>query len=232
MGLSNLSCVYYYMYQLELAFPDRVDISRYLESKVNRKILLKITDNTSSMISYRYETEKIILRLHRMFLTAGTDVLDEIALFIKGKNGKAPVLSGFIKDNGSQIVRGPSRRLKIRTRGKHHDLRSVFDNINACYFNNRIKSKISWGPKGPRRYARSRTLGSYVESDDIIRINSILDSRSVPKYYLAFVVYHEMLHADIGISGTSGRRSVHSNEFRRREKMFEFYARAIKWEGR
>jgi hypothetical protein len=64
----------------------------------------------------------------------------------------------------------------------------------------------------------------------MIRINPILDSRSVPRYFLEFIVYHEMLHADIGIKKGVVRRIIHSSEFKKREKLFKHYEKAINWE--
>ena len=39
-----------------------------------------------------------------------------------------------------------------------------------------------------------------------------------------------MLHAAMGISKNGERRSMHSREFRRREKLFNDYEKAIAWE--
>jgi len=52
----------------------------------------------------------------------------------------------------------------------------------------------------------------------------------VPRYFIEFVVYHEMLHADMGTEEHEGRRSIHSREFRKRERLFEDYERAMAWE--
>ena len=77
---------------------------------------------------------------------------------------------------------------------------------------------------------RKRTLGSYSERSHTIRINPVLDKRTVPCYVVAYVVYHEMLHAAMGISRHGGRRIVHSREFRRKEKLFKEYEKAMAWE--
>jgi predicted metal-dependent hydrolase len=93
-----------------------------------------------------------------------------------------------------------------------------------------VQSSITWSAAAPRRYARKRTLGSYSVRANTIRISRLLDRRDVPLYFIAYVVYHEMLHADLGISETEGRRAIHTREFRRREKLFRDYARASAWE--
>lgn len=77
---------------------------------------------------------------------------------------------------------------------------------------------------------RNRTLGSYLDSVNTIRINPVLDKKSVPRYYIEFIVYHEMLHADMGVTEKNGRRVVHSKEFRAREKSFRDYRKAMAWE--
>ena len=65
----------------------------------------------------------------------------------------------------------------------------------------------------------------------MIRINPRLDSARVPHYYMEFLVYHEMLHAEIGAKKVNGRRIVHSGEFKKREKEFRLYKKAINEAG-
>ena len=77
---------------------------------------------------------------------------------------------------------------------------------------------------------RRRILGSYNSRTNIIRVNPVLDRKNVPHYYLEFIVYHEMLHADMGVLKKNGRRDVHSREFRRREKMFPHFEKSLLWE--
>jgi hypothetical protein len=47
---------------------------------------------------------------------------------------------------------------------------------------------------------------------------------------MEFLVYHEILHAEIGVKIENGRRIVHSREFKKREKLFKYYKRAVQWE--
>jgi predicted metal-dependent hydrolase len=75
-------------------------------------------------------------------------------------------------------------------------------------------------------------LGSYQKKTNTIRINPILDRRKVPRYVVAFVVYHEMLHAAIDTVVKNGRRSIHSQEFKDREHEYSNYDKATEWEKR
>jgi hypothetical protein len=68
-----------------------------------------------------------------------------------------------------------------------------------------------------------------VETDRLVRLHPVLDHASVPRYVVASVVHHEMLHAEMGVETRNGRRRVHPPEFRRREREFEEYERAKGW---
>jgi hypothetical protein len=219
------------MQQLRLSFGhDKDSLRAFLEKAIQKPVELIVTDNVTSMISCRSTKETVSLRLHHMFLTAGHDVLDELALYLRRGKRKTPRIRAFIDDNGHQIRRRTERSIPLKQGGRYHDLGALFEEINKEYFDGRVSAGITWGSKRSRRCARTRTLGSYVSDDNIIRINPFLDSRRVPRYFVAFIVYHEMLHADMGFGRTQKRRTVHSKEFRRREKLFRHYNRAIKWE--
>ena len=136
----------------------------------------------------------------------------------------------LIRDHSHRLKKKPPKRMHPVTRGKQYDLRELFDRINDEYFDGRVSAEITWGGRAARRAVKRRTLGSYSAANGTIRINPLLDSRRIPEYFLELVIYHEMLHADMGIAPGNGRRSVHSPEFRKREKLFIHYEKAIHWE--
>lgn len=219
------------MRQLPLSFSmDEQSLISYLEQRTGKDILLVLTDNTTSMLSVKHRGDSVHLRMQRMFLSADSDVIDEIAGFIKNTKAKTPHIRDFIRRNMHQVKRKPPRKVRLRAEGTCHDLREMYHSINREYFDGRVSASITWGARGPRRAAARRTLGSYCGDNSMIRINPMLDSKRVPRYFVEFIVYHEMLHADIGIERVGKRRSVHSKEFKKRETMFKHYERAIAWE--
>ena len=219
--------------QLAIAFANTEDsLARSLEKCIGRPVSLVITENSSSMLSARLRDGVMHIRLHSMFLKAGADVINEMAAFIKKRSSSMPLFRRFIRDNNSCIRRKPPQKVSLKTVGRYHDLRELHDEVNLEYFSGEIDAGITWG-NGKARYAvRKRTLGSYSAAPNLIRINPVLDSSKVPRYFIKYVVYHEMLHAGIAIQKSGSRRCVHSAEFRRREKMFRDYERAMEWERR
>lgn len=219
------------MHQLSFCFGwDKGSILSSLERLTSRKIQLSITDNSSSMLSVRSEGDAVFLRMHKMFLFAGDEILQEIARFIKNNRIRTPLVRSFIDSNGHRIQRKPLPALAYRTRGKRFHLQEIYDDLNRAYFGGNLSAHITWGVRRPKRAARTRTLGSYTGQDNLIKINPILDNRGIPRYFVEFIVYHEMLHADMGIEGGTRPRSLHSEEFREREKLFRHFEKATAWE--
>jgi predicted metal-dependent hydrolase len=209
---------------------DEDSLGDYLRKITGKSISLKITDNSASMLSLKTKGRIVDVRLHRMFLNAGNDVIEEIAQFIKNRKARTPLIRDFIKKSSNCLKKKPPQKLSINTQGKYYDLCEIYSKVNSEYFNGRVSASITWGTKSPRYAVRKRTLGSYSGHTNTIRINPILDKKSVPLYFVEFIVYHEMLHADIDVGTKNGRRSVHSREFRRREKLFKYYERVVAWE--
>ncbi|MBN2654078.1 MAG: M48 family metallopeptidase [Nitrospirae bacterium] len=204
-------------------------LAAFLRSVIGCDLQLTLTDNTASMLSARKNGTGYGVRMHRMFLHADEEVLHQSALFIAGRIPRAPLLRSFINSSSRFIQKKPRKR-SITTQGKAYCLLTIFDLLNAEYFSSALKSRITWGRRTDRRYRRQVTLGSYNLHADTITINRRLDSLSVPKYFVEFIVYHEMLHALLGVDEKNGRNVIHSKEFRRMEKKFAHYQKAIDWE--
>lgn len=220
------------MEQLSLPFPSgEQDLRERLERALRRPLHLVLTDNRVSMIRVRTAPEGVRLRLHRIFLDAGDEVVHELARFARTRKRPGPVLGDFIRLHLQDRPEAPARPVRIRTEGRHFDLQAVFDKLNHAYFAGRLSAPITWGSGKANRRVRRRILGSYSSRTGTIRIHPWLDRKRVPDYVLEYVVYHEMLHADLGATVKNGRRVVHTREFRRRERLFARWAEAESWKG-
>lgn len=223
------------MSQLSLQFSNSKDtLQHYLETVTGKPVSVILTDNSTTMLSIRTKDNSISIRMHWMFLNAGEEVVREIAGFIKTRKGQTPLIRKFISENRTclKTKEHSLRHTRIRTQGRFFDLRDIFDGVNNEYFGGTVTSSIGWGKETSRRAVRKRTLGSYCRHTDIIRINPVLDRKYVPLYFIRFVVYHEMLHGSTTEEKKNGRRSVHNSGFRKLERLFKEYERAISWEKR
>ena len=73
-------------------------------------------------------------------------------------------------------------------------------------------------------------MGSYAVEDRIIRIHPSLDQEFVPDYFVAWIVFHEMLHGKHEVRREHGRRRFHTQAFMAEERTFPDFVRACAWE--
>ena len=138
-----------------------------------------------------------------------------------------------VRKRHSLMPRGAvQRQFEFSTEGKHFDLQAIFDRINHRYFRNRLRNyTITWGRRRRQKPESYIVFGSIQEEDRLIRIHPLLDREFVPRWYIEYVVYHEMLHAFVPDKyDSAGRRIVHHEGFNSREKKFRHYRAAIGWE--
>jgi len=223
------------MFQLSLQFSNSKDtLKDSLEKMTGKSVSLALTDNSTNVLSIRTKGNLVSVRMHWMFFNADDEVIREMASFIKTRKCRTPLMRKFISENQTCLKKREqnSRQLSIHTKGRFHNLRDIFDDLNNEYFGRRITASIGWGKGNARRAVRNRTLGSYCGHSDTIRINPVLDRRNVPRYFIRYVVYHEMLHSAVKEERKNGRRSVHTSEFRKLERLFKDYGKAVSWEKR
>jgi hypothetical protein len=214
-------------------------LERRIRAHLSRgRVQVTLTDNRYTMISVRRisKERRYEVRLHHMFCDADPVITRALARYIADNDADASrVLGDFIDDNSGH-VRGRARRTPttvIFTAGEFHDLREIYDELNARYFNNKIDAAITWGARtGRPRRRNSIKMGSYSVEDRLIRIHRSLDRDFVPRFFVAWIVFHEMLHQIHDIRVKNGRREFHSKEFMADEAHFEQYEEARSWERR
>lgn len=197
-------------------------------------VLVRVTDNTSTMISFRRRGRALYVRAHRMFGEAPPPVLDALALFVSKDEipkDSAKLLDEWIDRHRDVLNEARSDALRIQPFGEAHDLQAIFDRLNTLHFAGKIQATITWtrAAKGQRR--TSIHMGTYSDELKLIRIHPALDQAWVPEHFVEFVVFHEMLHQVHGVAGHGeARRAVHTPAFRADEKRYPRYAEARRWE--
>lgn len=130
-----------------------------------------------------------------------------------------------IRDQAVENKRNRGRKIISSAQGEVYDLDEIFDDINEVYFRDAItKPILSWS--NGKTY---RILGHHDSTHQTIIISKSLDDRKVPRYVVEYVVFHEMLHIFHPVEIRNDRRIIHSPQFKRNERTFEYFEEAENW---
>ena len=196
-------------------------------------VRITLTDNRRTMISLERGPRAVSVRLHHMFASADAGTLEALGLYLAhADRDAAQEIGRFIERNRTRIRDRRTRLVQLSAVGLHHDLTAIYREVNTRYFGGRVEAKITWSRDAQlrRRHARSIKLGSYTARDKLIRVHPALDAEFVPRFFVEYIVYHEMLHHVLPPRRSGKRRSLHGPEFQARERDFEQFEAALRWE--
>ena len=215
--------------QLAFAFEDspRWEAPRLesaLAREAGRPLRLVLTDNRSVLLSVKREAGLV--------LHAPDPVVSALARNIRRRGRAADgEVRRFMNANLHRVRRTPREMPALVTSGRAFDLAAVFADINARFFDGRMRVPITWGRGVGRARRGGLTFGSYDPVLALIRIHPVLDRASVPRFFLESVVYHEMLHHHMGgVPDRAGRTVYHTRAFREAEARFPRHQDALAWE--
>ncbi|MBN1671001.1 MAG: hypothetical protein JXR37_08215 [Kiritimatiellae bacterium] len=198
-------------------------LAAFLNEQAPRPVLVKTTQNRSTMISVDFSRHAAIyLRLHEQYLHAPTPVLQALRLYLHTRKRAAwqPVAryAAGIRPGPA----GPPPPIRLRAAGRTYNLREIRDAMNQRFFRGRLKCRIGWARAAPQRRRRRRSVryGRYSETDNTIRVHPGLDSPAVPRQFVEYIVFHEMLHAVVPTVRHGSRVFHHPPQFRALERAF------------
>jgi hypothetical protein len=213
-------------------FWDGASLEAALLRESGRLLRLTLTDNRSVLLSFRRRGNEIDLRLHRMFLHAPIDVVRGVAQTLRRQRpaGEGGVRR-FMNENLHRVRQTPRLAPPIQPQGRVYNLGEVYEDLNQRFFDARLRVPITWGRGVGRARHAGITFGSYDPVLSLIRIHPVLDRTNVPRYFLESVVYHEMLHHQLGGEpDKAGRTIYHSRAFREAEARYPRHDEALTWE--
>ncbi|MBN2712707.1 MAG: M48 family metallopeptidase [Planctomycetes bacterium] len=205
------------------------DLQNRLCEKAGKKVMLIITDNTSSIVNAKADNDILELRLHRIFLDAPDTVVETMGRWLSGKKLERDLIQEYIDQNQHQIAKNAAdaRDMVIRVDGRYHNLSEIRQYLSSTFLDNRSTATITWGRQVSKKRARSVRLGWYDPMRNMIGMSRRLDRQDIPRYMVEYVMFHEMLHEVLGIGERpDGKRDIHSNTFRLMEQTYPHYERA------
>jgi hypothetical protein len=177
-----------------------------------------------------------VLNLHTIY--KGADQLDFEALtkVLKGNAGgpDRQRFHEFIEQHlPNHMPNSPSRIKVLPPRGAFYDLEEIYSTINPL-----LLSKLDPDPIigwSPARVGRTQvTWGTHRSTSDgpLVMVNQVLDDYDIPNYVVEHILWHEICHCLAPPSkGENGKRHIHTQEFKRLEKLYPRLHEAEKWEN-
>ncbi len=214
----------------------RQALERRFEIAFGGPVQLAVTDNRHRMVSHSRNGKALKVRVHLMFVGGPDPVVEALVEYVlHGCRESSTILGDYIQANGHRIR--PDRPISgtVRAQGDVHDLEPILDELCESYLG--LPSPdlyVTWArrtaPKGRQR--KTIKLGSYSPAERLIRIHPALDEPWVPKYFVSYILYHELMHDIVPPVPAGSRVLLHPPEFRRREREFRDFERALAWENR
>ena len=215
------------------------DWRQRLAKLCNAHVSVTFTENRRSMVSWRrLDHGKLALRAHSMFMAAPDDVVTALAGLLSRDDAARTRIGEYVQKNrhliGPKMPRDPlqpAQRVVLRAVGARYDLRDLHRDVNDAYFQGRSQAHVTWGRPLRKKAPRHLNFGTYDSKINVITISRRLNDPDIPRYMVEFIMYHEILHELLGVQEKpSGRRDVHSKEFRRLERQFPHYGKAVAFE--
>ena len=218
------------------------ELADALKDGVLGTLQLHLTRNRVSMASVRfYSRGRVVLRLHEAFRAAPDEVIGALGAYMQTRRREDwAVVAAFARTIQAER-RAPVRVPKLETKGRVWDLDVIAEEVNRTFFEGRVQCRVGWGRGRPqhqslrhgagqgaaatgwlkvRRAGRSIRYGSWDVATRTVRIHPLLDDVRVPQEFVRYIVFHEMLHAEVPEVRHRGRRYVHSAQFRLLERRF------------
>lgn len=214
----------------------RQRLERRLEAAFGGPVQLGVTDNRRRMVTQTRARGRLRVRVNMMFLGAEPRILDAlVAYVVHGDRDASTVIGDFITFNTHRIRASRRATVKLQAQGHVHDLGEILQQLNDTYFGGSIGDVlITWGrrtsPTANAKQRRTIKLGSYSASERLIRVHPVLDAEWVPRYFVSYIVFHELLHHVMPEVRVGGRTLIHPPEFANREREFRHHERALAWE--
>lgn len=212
------------------------DWARFLSGRLGREVRVRFGHARRQVIVAFPERKGLRVRMNRVFGRAPDVVRVAVADWLRiGRAAHSACRELDVWIASIVTTLGPPRTPRIVVRGAHHDLSEITADLLANEFRSLAPGRrprgVTWGRRGPRRARRSLQLGSFDPETALIRIHPVLDQAGVPSWFVRYVLFHELLHAELNQPCRVSRRTRHhDHEFVRREAAYPGTARALDWQ--
>jgi hypothetical protein len=218
---------------------DPAQWSEFLSETLERPVVVSFGRARRRVLVARARRGELCVRLNAVFAAAPPDVRAATASFLgagAGVRAGGRRLDAWIESMAEHIQDASQRRTRLRARGQAHDLTELQKELCADEFaGNSFPAgppRVTWGRRSSRAPRRSLRLGSFDPLENVARVHPVLDQPAVPRSFVRYILFHELLHAAMPAVGRAdGRTAHHPPEFVRRERAYRGYDEAIAWQN-
>ncbi|MGB9435246.1 MAG: SprT-like domain-containing protein [Candidatus Acidiferrum sp.] len=192
---------------------------------------------SSLVLTIRRREESVYVRFSDLLKRAPFEVLEGAAALLLSRvyRRKVPralvqqyleyARSDRVRSRINQMRSRRVRRVPTLAQGRHHDLATLFQQLNQRYFGGQLeRPHIGWSTRSWRRQ-----FGCYDPGPNQIVLNRRMDRPGIPQFVVEYVLYHEMLHVKHPTRRSGCSLLSHSPEFRAEEKRFAQFKIARKF---
>jgi len=185
----------------------------------------------------RFRDGQLFVRLSDLFQHAPAEVIKALSIILLSKLFRRRIPSSIhsvyrsyvnsteMKERSLVTRSQRGRKLLAAPQGRHYDLAALFDQLNHEYFDNGIADvALGWSLRKSRRI-----LGHFDPSHGSITVSRLFDHPEIPEMVVAYILFHEMLHAKFATSSNFDLKHRHSRQFKDEEKKFADYDAANDW---
>ena len=207
--------------------------SKPIKRRINQPVRVELF-NLASIYRVTQGKDGLRIQAHEGFVGAQEQVIEALVITLltgkEGKDGKGQSYLSMIKAyTQSSAFRSIASELDIvvnadssSSLGQHFNLEIIFDKVNRTYFEGKMaKPNLTWN-----KTLTHRKFGHYQAAKDTVMVSISLDQATVPAYVVEFVMYHELLHKQLGITTSKGRQYAHTRAFREAEARFRKHRQA------
>ena len=173
----------------------------------------------------RKYTNATLVQLPTPMICFETEMFTKLApLIARDRSCKQEIMEAMLSDSYQEILAELELLGGIteQTGGTVYDLAESFQRVNVDYFQGAmISPRFTWS-----QTFTCRKFGHYDRIHDTVMVSSTLDQQKIPEYVVDFIMYHELLHKELGVVWHNGRRAVHTQKFQRDERRFARYDEA------
>lgn len=200
--------------------PEDHQLQIRLSRSLGKKVKLSFEGDGVRRILIEPDSEVLKIRLDPLFKQIDESTYPSLVRFIQNPD----------ESNKATLIEFLKRIYQNSPRSDEHPYQQLLNQLKHEHFPKLPPLKLLWGKEGKKGEQKTIRLASYWAKRKEIRLHPYLGMEGVPEYYLQYLLFHELCHAYLVMSGQAKDGEHHGPDFMKLEKKFPLLHQAIEWE--